>query len=74
MPSYGDFYDHRSELYSFTIKIEQGLDGVKPASKVFSRKWSMADVTWVDDSTVAVKVYSNTQPADKDYKYYLVEL
>lgn len=74
MPDYGEFYGHRSELFSFTIDMEKGIDGVQPLAKHFSKRWSLGDVTWVDNKTLAVKVYSNANPTNKDYKYYLVNL
>lgn len=74
MPDYENYYEHRAEFFLFNVIVDKGIEGIKPSAKHFSKKWSLADMTWINNKTIAAKVYENKNPIDKDYKYFIVDL
>jgi hypothetical protein len=66
-PDYVNYYEHRAEIISFTIAEDDGLKAIKPAFKYYSKDWSIEDLTWIDDETIAIKVYDES---GVPYKYF----
>lgn len=76
-PDFENYYENRAEFYSFTVAGDMGVKGIKPASKHFSKDWSIDDLTWINDRSIALKVYRNKKPTDgndKEYKYFKADL
>jgi hypothetical protein len=76
-PDYEDYYEDRAELILFKISKETGLKGVKPAGKFYTKDWSIEDFTWVNDKTIALKVYEGNRGGDgngANYRYLKTHL
>lgn len=76
-PDYGNYYEHRAEIFVFTIKSGIGLQGIKPAFKYYSKDWSIEDLTCVNEKTIALKIYDETRCGDGTgvkYKYLKADL
>lgn len=76
-PDFEEYYNHRAEIFVFTVSAGSGLDGVKPAFKFYTKDWSIEDIIWVNDTTIALKVYEERRQGDgsgNNYKYYKADL
>ncbi len=70
-------YGHRTEFYIFNITAGIGLKGIKPAFKYYSNDWSIDDLTWVDDKTIALKTYIGSKAGDTrglTYRYFKADV
>ncbi|MGJ1350725.1 hypothetical protein ACR79P_00055 [Sphingobacterium spiritivorum] len=72
-PDYSDYYENRAEMFVFSVTNGMGIRGIKPAFKYYSRKWSIEELTWVNEHTIALKVYEANQNTAQ-YKYLKTEL
>lgn len=76
-PDYDNYYENRAEFYLFKIAGNQGLDSVKPYLRYSTKKWSIDDITWVDDNVIALKLYDEQRWGDGtgvNYKYFKASL
>lgn len=76
-PDFEEYYNHRAEIFVFTVSTGYGLNGVKPALKFYTKDWSIEDIIWVNDKTIALKVYEERRQGDgsgNNYKYYKADL
>jgi len=75
-PDYANYYEDRAVLFIFKITKEYGLKGIQPACKFFTKDWSIADIVWVNNKTIALKTYEEKHGGDGidiHYKYYKTE-
>ena len=63
-PDYADYYEDRSVLFIFNLTKENGLKGIQPAFKFFTKDWSIADIVWDNNNTIGLKIYSEQLGAD----------
>lgn len=73
LPSYYDYYQYRSEIIGFNITNGKGLAAIQPSFKYYTKDWSISDLIWIDDKTIALKVYEEGSPSagnDYQHKYY----
>jgi hypothetical protein len=76
-PDYDKYYQYRSEIIGFNIANGKGLEAIKPSFKYYTTDWSIEDITWVDDKTIALKVYEEGIPSNGNgfhHKYFKAEL
>ena len=76
-PDYADYYEDRAVLFIFNITKENGLKGIQPACKFFTKDWSIADIVWVNNKTVALKIYEEQHGGDGidvQFKYFKMDL
>jgi len=76
-PDYADYYEDRAVLFIFNITKENGLKGIQPAFKFFTKDWSIADIVWVNNKKVAFKIYEEQHGGDGidvHYRYFKTEL
>ncbi len=59
-PDYDDYYAYRAEIMAFNVTGGKGLHGIKPAFKYYTKDWSIEDVTWASDKTIALKIYEGS--------------
>ena len=72
-PDYADYYEDRAEIFVFNVRNGIGLKGIKPAFKYYAKDWSIADLTWVNDKTIVLKIYEEQRWGDGSgvhYKYF----
>lgn len=72
-PDYSNYYESRTEIFVFHITTGMGIKGVKPAFKYYSRNWSIEELTWVNDHTIALKIYEGNRN-DKQFKYLKTQI
>lgn len=76
-PNYDNFYEYRSELIGFKISKEKGLGCIKPFFKYYTKDWSIAELIWITDKKITIKVYTEGIPSkgnDFHFKYYITEI
>lgn len=56
-PEYGDYYEHRAEIFLFNVLTGVGLKGITPSLNYYTNDWSINDLTWVDEHTIALELY-----------------
>jgi hypothetical protein len=75
-PDYANYYEDRAVLFIFNITKEYGLNGIQPVFKFFTKDWSIADIVWVNNKTIALKIYVEQHGGDGivvQFKYYKKE-
>lgn len=76
-PDYANYYEDRAVIFVFKITKEFGLKGIQPAYKFFTKDWSIADIVWVNNKTIALKIYEEQHEGDGidvHYRYFKTEL
>ena len=76
-PDYVDYYEDRAEIFVFNVTNGIGLKGIKPTFKYYTKDWSIEDLTWINDKTIALKVYEEQRWGDGSgvhYKYLKADL
>jgi hypothetical protein len=56
-PDFGEYYNYRCGFGVFNVIASQGLKGIVPSLDFNTKDWSIYDLTWIDDKTVALKTY-----------------
>jgi hypothetical protein len=76
-PDYADYYEDRAVLFIFNITKEYGLKGIQPGCKYFTKDCSIADIVWVNNKTIAIKIYDEQHGGDEidvQFKYFKMDL
>jgi hypothetical protein len=76
-PDYANYYEDRAVIFIFNISKESGLKGIQPACKFFTKDWSIADIFWINNKTIALKIYNEQHGGDGNdvhYRYFKMEL
>jgi hypothetical protein len=76
-PDYVNFYEDRAVIFIFNISKEYGLKGIQPACKFFTKDLSIADIVWINNKTIAIKIYDEQHGGDgidDHYRYFKMEL
>jgi hypothetical protein len=76
-PDFGKYYEDRAEIFVFQVNKENGLRGIIPSLQYYTKDWSIEDLTWVNDKTIALKIYKETRRGDGrtiNYRYYKAKL
>lgn len=76
-PDYSEYYEHRAELFGFTITQGQGFKTIKPSFKYYTKDWSVDNVTWTDEHTLALKLYDGQRTesgVNLGYSYFKANL
>jgi hypothetical protein len=74
---YANYYEDRAVIFVFKITKEYGLKGIQPACKFFTKDWSIADIVWINNKTIALKIYEEQHGGDGidvHYRYFKMEL
>ncbi len=72
-PDYDSYYDNRSEFFIYKIEKNKGLKGLKPFKYFESDDWSIEEMVWADDKTIALKIYEGIRgegSQSNGYKFY----
>ena len=71
-PDYVEYYSDRAEIFGFKVTTDKGLKAVKPAFIYFSKDWSLENLVWINDSTIALKTYAENRSAkNQDHLHYM---
>ena len=70
-PIYEDYYDYRSEFFVFNILNGTGLDVIKLSFNYFSTEWSIDDLVWVNEHSLAVKIYTEARWGDGSHLNFI---
>lgn len=74
-PDFENYYTNRAEIMIYHIAAGSGLHGIKPAFKFYTKDWSIEEVTWINDKTIALKVYEEARTGDgSDVHYRYLQL
>jgi len=76
-PDYGNYYDYRAEIFLFNVSTGIGLKGITPGLNYHTKDWSIHNLTWVDEHTIALELYNETR-RDKEenlkFRYFKSKL
>lgn len=76
-PDYNNYYDHRAEFFIMSVNTNNGLNGIKPFYKYYTNDWSIEDLCWVNDKSIALKIYEENRWGDGSrvkYKYFKTDI
>jgi hypothetical protein len=76
-PDYANYYEDRAVIFIFHLSKEYGLKGIQPVCKFFTKDWSIADIVWINNKIIALKIYNEQQGVDGNdvhYRYIKMEL
>ncbi|MBK7970257.1 MAG: hypothetical protein IPK08_15670 [Bacteroidetes bacterium] len=76
-PDFDKYYDHRAELFIFNVAHGEGLNGIRQKLQYFSKSWSIESIVWVNEKSIALKIYEGEKHGDdamNKFKYYLTDL
>ena len=74
---YVEYYEDRAEFFVFDVTTGSGVKGILPRNFYYSKNWSIEEITWADDETLALKVYEESRGGDNKqlrFKYFKVSL
>ena len=57
-PDYVDYYSDRSEINSYRLTGKNGLNDIRPDFTIYFKDWSISNAAWIDDKSLALKLYS----------------
>lgn len=60
-PDYENYYEYRAEIFLFNVSTGIGLKGITPALNYYTKDWSINNLTWVDENTIALELYNGTR-------------
>lgn len=63
-PDYIQYYDWRAEFFIYEITKEKGLDALQLVSSYYATDWSIENIVWIDDNSIALKIYEEERPGD----------
>lgn len=70
-------YSYRAEIIKFKMSKNKGLKAVKSAFTYKSKDWSIAELIWINNISIAIKTYQEARWGDRsnlNYKYYKLNL
>ncbi len=71
---YSNYYEYRSEFYTFQVLDGKGIQVMQPAFVYHTKSFSIAEIIWVDENTLALKTYRADRYAagktDVAFQYY----
>jgi hypothetical protein len=72
-PDYGNYYEYRAEIFLFNVSTGIGLKGITPSINYYTKDWSINNLTWVDENTIALELYNGTRGSNEDnleFRYF----
>lgn len=72
-PDYGNYYEYRAEIFLFNVATGIGLKGITPSLNYYSKDWSINDLTWLDENTIALELYNGTRTDNEEnlkFRYF----
>jgi hypothetical protein len=72
-PDYGNYYEYRAEIFLYHVSTGIGLKGITPTLKYYTKDWSIHNLTWVDEHTIALELYNGTRTDHEDnlkFRYF----
>jgi hypothetical protein len=69
---YGNYYDFRSEFFIYQIGKGGGIEGLQLYRDFGTGDWSIEEIVWINDDSIALKVYEGERRGDGiqgEYKY-----
>ncbi len=76
-PDYENYYSNRAEIIGFNITNDKGLKAIKSSFEYYSKDWSIDNLTWINDKSIALKIYEENRWGDGSgmhYKYFKTNL
>lgn len=73
-PDYTNYYFYRAEIIVFEAPQTEGLDEVQEQSQFHLYNWSIEDAVWLDQKTLALKLYSGSKNKNGGYQYFKLKI
>ncbi|SEW53393.1 hypothetical protein [Chitinophaga arvensicola] len=76
-PDYSNYYEHRAEIFLFNVSTGIGLKGITPALNYYTNEWSINNLIWVDENTIALELYNGTRTGNGEnlkFRYFKSDL
>lgn len=74
-PDFKAYYGYRAEIVGYRINGRNGLEAVEFNFQYHTGEWSISELIWIDDDTIALKVYRDQGSVENmTYAYYTTSL
>jgi hypothetical protein len=76
-PDYVDYYSTRSSFTLYKINKNKGIKGMTVYYTFNSTEWSIEELIWINNNTLALKVYTEERNGDTlegNFLYYTVQI
>lgn len=75
-PDFADYYDYRAEIVLFRIGAGQGLEAIQLQQRFRTQMWSIEEIAWIDEQSLALKTYSGGRSLvemEGNYSYHRLD-
>ncbi|WP_458627336.1 hypothetical protein [Winogradskyella sp. PC D3.3] len=66
-PDYNHYYDYRADIHIFKITKNKGLNLLEFYFSFYTKEWSIEDIVWIDNATIALKIYEDGRFGDGEH-------
>lgn len=56
-PDYDNYYEYRADIFIYKITKSKGLELLDFYFNFYTKDWSIEDIVWIDNSSIALKIY-----------------
>jgi hypothetical protein len=74
MPDYDKYYAHRALIVLYDINKGVGLKAIKQKKTFGLKAWSTKEVKWLDEKSIALKLYKEANSDEVKFAYFKVKL
>jgi len=74
MPDYDKYYDHRALIMLYEVNRAVGLKAIKLKITYGFKQWSIMGMKWIDEKSVALKLYKEAYSAKVKFAYFKVKV
>ena len=74
MPDYNKYYPHRALIILYNLRKGIGLNGVKCNKTLGFKLWSIMEVKWIDEKSIALKLYKEENSNETRFTYFKVKV
>ncbi|MBD1394549.1 hypothetical protein [Mucilaginibacter glaciei] len=74
MPDYDKYYNHRALIVLYYINKGVGIKVITEKMKFGLRKWSINEVKWLDNKSIALKLYQEAYSDKVKFAYFKVRI
>lgn len=68
-PGFKEYYEHRFELYIFSLAKDAGISGIQPRLTYYSDDWSVEKAVWINEDSLAFKVFKEEAYIGQHFNY-----
>jgi hypothetical protein len=74
MPDYDKYYAHRALVILYDVRKGVGLDAIKWKKTLGFKLWSVMEVKWLDEKSIALKLFKKESLDNTKFTYFKVRV